>query len=160
MSWVLWMCRLWAIKQNYYHLQTLSENSTRLLAIILYHKIWDVTCKHLFLLSSVSNSLKKEKVWKKDQYRVFQKVQLNQYLWHQSRKLCFSFLLFSIPDVHKKLRWLQNENIEDGVRGLVKIKKRHFWEFFPTWGGGGCPNPKTFVILPSHFWHAKFILRC
>ena len=26
--------------------------------------------------------------------------------------------------------------------------------------GGGTPFPKTFVQLPSHFWHAKFILRC
>ena len=34
-----------------------------------------------------------------------------------------------------------------------------FWEFFPKWGGV-TPIPKTFCKLPSHFWHAKFILRC
>ena len=44
------------------------------------------------------------------------------------------------------------------IRGLVK--KQHFWEFFPICGRGVAPNPKTFVISPSHFWHAKFILRC
>ena len=27
-------------------------------------------------------------------------------------------------------------------------------------GGGVFPNPKTFVILPSNFWHAKVFLRC
>ena len=44
---------------------------------------------------------------------------------------------------------------------MSEIKKTEiFWEFFPTWGGGGRPNPKNFVIFPSHFWHAKFILRC
>ena len=45
------------------------------------------------------------------------------------------------------------------VRGLVK-KKRHFLGIFPNMGGKGPTNPKTFVISPSHFWHAKFILRC
>ena len=45
-------------------------------------------------------------------------------------------------------------------RGGLSKKNNIFWEFFPTWGGGGRPNPKTFVISPSHFWHAKFILRC
>ena len=44
------------------------------------------------------------------------------------------------------------------VRGELK-KNGIFWEFFPKWGGV-TPIPKTFVQLPSHFWHAKFILRC
>ena len=26
--------------------------------------------------------------------------------------------------------------------------------------GGVYPNPTSFVIWPSDFWHAKFILRC
>ena len=28
------------------------------------------------------------------------------------------------------------------------------------WGWGVLLNPKTFVIRPSNFWHAKIILRC
>ena len=43
---------------------------------------------------------------------------------------------------------------------LSKKKNNIIWEFFPTWGGGVFPNPKTFVNLPSIFLYAKFILRC
>ena len=44
------------------------------------------------------------------------------------------------------------------VRGDFQ-KKRYFLGIFPKMGGGVTPFPKTFVQLPSHFWHAKFILR-
>ena len=37
-------------------------------------------------------------------------------------------------------------------------KIRDYLGFFPN--RGGLPNPKTFVIWPSNFWHAKIILRC
>ena len=47
------------------------------------------------------------------------------------------------------------------IRGDFQKKKNgNFWEFFPKGVGGVTPIPKTFVKLPSHFWHAKFILRC
>ena len=39
-------------------------------------------------------------------------------------------------------------------------KKTVFFGNFSQKGGGVTPIPKTFVKLPSHFWHAKFILRC
>ena len=45
------------------------------------------------------------------------------------------------------------------LREPVRKKYGIFWEFFP-YGGGVSPNPKTFVIWPSNFWHAKIILRC
>ena len=35
-----------------------------------------------------------------------------------------------------------------------------FGSFSHTRGGGVLLNPKTFVIWPSNFWHAKIILRC
>ena len=35
-----------------------------------------------------------------------------------------------------------------------------FGSFSQHGGGGIFPNPKTFVILPSKFWHAKIFLRC
>ena len=46
------------------------------------------------------------------------------------------------------------------VRYALIKKNDIIWEFFPTWGGGVFPNPKTFVNLPSIFLYAKFILRC
>ena len=40
--------------------------------------------------------------------------------------------------------------------GTLSNKKNDIiWEFFPTWGGGVFPNPKTFVNLPSIFLYAK-----
>ena len=45
--------------------------------------------------------------------------------------------------------------------GFYKVRaQKKITEFFPAWGGGVFPLPKTFVYLPSHFWYAKFILRC
>ena len=46
------------------------------------------------------------------------------------------------------------------TKGACQKKIRDFWEFFPYGGGRVSPNPKTFVIWPSNFWHAKIILRC
>ena len=48
---------------------------------------------------------------------------------------------------------------EWGQGGLPK-KPVFFGNFSQKGGGRVTPIPKTFVKLPSHFWHAKFILRC
>ena len=40
------------------------------------------------------------------------------------------------------------------TKGGLPKKNGIFWEFFPK-GGGVTPISKTFVKLPSHFWHAK-----
>ena len=70
--------------------------------------------------------------------------------------------------------------IQDELLAIVglKILNRHFlddlqskgrsppkkngkmWEFWKNRGGGVYPNPTSFVIWPSGFWHAKFIHRC
>ena len=43
---------------------------------------------------------------------------------------------------------------------LSEEKYGIIWEFFPYGVREVLFNPKTFVIWPSNFWHAKIILRC
>ena len=44
-------------------------------------------------------------------------------------------------------------------KGRWQKKHGKMWEFWKN-RGGVYPNPTSFVIWPSVFWHAKFILRC
>ena len=65
---------------------------------------------------------------------------------------------------NKDVKHLDPESVsgENNNNDKVRCQKKNdiIWEFFPTWGGGVFPNPKTFVNLPSIFLYAKFILRC
>ena len=45
-------------------------------------------------------------------------------------------------------------------REPLRQKIRDYLGVLPIQGGRVLLNPKTFVILPSNFWHAKIILRC
>ena len=68
--------------------------------------------------------------------------------------------------------WIRHGRIRMAIPSIFRVcffnnlkrnlkKKGYFLGIFPKGGGGGVtPFPKTFVKLPSHFWHAKFILRC
>ena len=72
------------------------------------------------------------------------------------------FASFQAGDLRRNMKTHSGERPKNAASvtevGLPK-KNGIFWEFFPKWGGV-TPIPKTFVKLPSHFWHAKFILRC
>ena len=54
----------------------------------------------------------------------------------------------------------QVDHIPNLLREPVRKKIRDFLGIFPIRGGRVLLNPKTFVIWPSNFWHAKIILRC
>ena len=78
-------------------------------------------------------------------------------LW---RKLLVSIQLlwfnYGITAAH-----LYRHHIDIGYESLlrepVRKKIREFLGVFPIRGGGVSPNPKTFVIWPSNFWHSKII---